>query len=118
MLLEQLGQAHATAINLVLGQLKMGLTSEHCCMALLLANGQLYQFGFVALLYPSFPVDHQASLVIDTADSHVMRTAADGDGLDDDDHEYLYALRDAYLPEAASAICAATSLISCAPFPS
>lgn len=74
--LEQLGQAYAKAVNLVLGQLKMGLPSENCCVAMMLTNGQLYQFGFVTLLYPSFPVVHLSSPVIDTADSHGMKTAA------------------------------------------
>ncbi len=74
--LEQLGQAQSIASNLVLGQLKFGLPSEKCCVAVMSTNGQLYQFGFVTLLYPSFPVLHLTSHVIDTADAQGIKTAA------------------------------------------
>ena len=74
--LELLGQAQSTASNLVLGQLKCGLPSEKCCVAIMSTNGHLYQFGFVTLLYPSFPVLHLTSHVIDTADAEGMKKAA------------------------------------------
>jgi hypothetical protein len=62
------GQAFSEGVNLVISQLQHGLMWDECCVALLLSNGQLYQFGFVTLLYPSFPVLHISSNVIDRAD--------------------------------------------------
>lgn len=73
--LEQQGQLYATASNLLLGQFKFGLSSEMCCVAVMSTNGQLYQFGFVTLLYPSFPVLHLTSHVIDSMDTEGLKTA-------------------------------------------
>eukprot|EP00597_Dinobryon_sp_UTEXLB2267_P000018 CAMPEP_0170056896 /NCGR_PEP_ID=MMETSP0019_2-20121128/118_1 /TAXON_ID=98059 /ORGANISM="Dinobryon sp., Strain UTEXLB2267" /LENGTH=435 /DNA_ID=CAMNT_0010261493 /DNA_START=278 /DNA_END=1582 /DNA_ORIENTATION=- len=73
---EQLGQLFATASNLCLGQLKHGLSPNKCCVAIMATNGHLYQFGFVTLLYPSFPVLHLTSHVLDSLDAEGLRTIA------------------------------------------
>lgn len=73
---EQHGQIHATATNLCLGQLKHGLSCSECCVAFLSTNGQLYQFGFVTLLPPAFPVMHITSPVIDAIDMAGTKLAA------------------------------------------
>jgi len=73
---EQLGQLFATASNLCLGQLKHGLPHDKCCVAIMATNGHLYQFGFVTLLYPSFPVLHLTSHVLDSLDAEGLRTIA------------------------------------------
>jgi hypothetical protein len=65
--LEQQGKLFATACNLILGQLQYGIEWNKCCVSLMSTNGQLYQFGFVTLLYPSFPVLHLTSYVMDSA---------------------------------------------------
>mmetsp|Transcript_7734 Transcript_7734/g.11561 ORF Transcript_7734/g.11561 Transcript_7734/m.11561 type:complete len:224 (+) Transcript_7734:776-1447(+) len=38
-------------------------------------NGQLYQFGFVTLLHPAFPVLHLTSHVIDSSDAEGLKAA-------------------------------------------
>jgi len=73
---EQLGQLFATASNLCLGQLKHGLSHDKCCVAIMATNGHLYQFGFVTLLCPSFPVLHLTSHVLDSLDAEGLRTIA------------------------------------------
>ena len=73
---EQLGQLLAAASNLCLGQLKHGLSHDKCCVAIMATNGHLYQFGFVTLLYPSFPVLHLTSHVLDSLDAEGLRTIA------------------------------------------
>jgi hypothetical protein len=74
--LEQLGQSFATASNLCLGQLKHGLQFDKCCVAIMASNGQLYQFGFVTLLYPSFPVSHITSDVLDSKNADGLKEIA------------------------------------------
>jgi hypothetical protein len=74
--LEQQGQIFASAANMCLGQLKNGLIHQKCCVAFMSTNGQLYQFGFVTLLYPSFPVMHITSRVIDAQDSDSLMEVA------------------------------------------
>ena len=74
--LEQLGQLFATASQLVLGQLKHGLPHDKCYAAIMASNGHLYQFGFVTLLFPSFPVLHLTSHVLDSLDSNGRKLIA------------------------------------------
>jgi hypothetical protein len=74
--LEQLGQSFATASNLCLGQLKHGLSFDKCCVAIMSSNRQLYQFGFVTLLYPSFPVPHLTSDVLDSKNADGLKEIA------------------------------------------
>jgi hypothetical protein len=62
---EQQGQAFVTGCNFILGQLKYGLLWDHCYVAIMSTNGQLYQFGFISLLEMSFPVLHITSYVLD-----------------------------------------------------
>ena len=74
--LEQHGQIYAIATSLCLGQLKHGLEYDQCCVAFCATNGQLFQFGFVTLLHPSFPVMHITSRVIDIYDKDGLHEAA------------------------------------------
>jgi hypothetical protein len=74
--LEQHGQIYAIATSLCLGQLKHGLEYDQCCVAFCATNGQLFQFGFVTLLHPSFPIIHITSRIIDICDSHGLQEAA------------------------------------------
>ncbi len=70
--LEQLGQLYASGSNFVLAQYKLGVPHDRCGVPLIASNGHLYQFGFVTLLYPSWPVLHTVSEVLDsTSQEHV-----------------------------------------------
>jgi hypothetical protein len=63
-----MGQAFVEGTNLVLAQYRAGLEWDKCCVALLLSNGQLFQFGFVALLKPACPVLYVTTNVLDACD--------------------------------------------------
>lgn len=65
--IEQLGQAYSLATNLVLSQLTLGLPLNLCAVPLLLSNGHLYQFAFVLLLFPSMPILHMTSSILDVS---------------------------------------------------
>ncbi|KAJ3274291.1 hypothetical protein HDV01_003135 [Terramyces sp. JEL0728] len=65
--LEQMGQAIAYGTNIVLSHLRMGLRYQDCAVPLVLTNGNLYQFAWVTLLEPSFPVSHVSTGVYDAS---------------------------------------------------
>lgn len=54
----------------------LGLPAKHCCVAIMVTNGQLFPFGFITLLEPSFPVLHVPSYVIDSSSSAGKAEAA------------------------------------------
>lgn len=66
--LEPMGQAFVEATILVFSQQQVGLPWDQCVVALMLCNGQLFQFGFVALLQPACPVLYVTSHVLDACD--------------------------------------------------
>ena len=75
--LEQIGQAYTSGCNIILSHLKLGIPPEDCAVPLALTNGNLYQFGWVTLLKPSFPVLHlttgilDANICLETVSAHL-----------------------------------------------
>jgi hypothetical protein len=65
--LEQIGQTFASGCNIILSHLHLGLDREKCAVPLLMTNGNLYQFGWIALLEPSFPVLYITSEILDAS---------------------------------------------------
>ena len=61
---EQMGQACASACNVILSHLRFGIPWEECAVPFVLTNGNLYQFGWVTLLFWSLPVCHLTSGVL------------------------------------------------------
>jgi hypothetical protein len=50
---------------MIVSQFELGIATADCGVFLILTNGHLYQFGFIALLEPCFPVLHIVSNVLD-----------------------------------------------------
>jgi len=65
--MEQIGQAYASATNIILSHLRLGLKWSECAVPIVLTNGNLYQFGWVTLLEHTFPVLHIATGVFDAS---------------------------------------------------
>jgi len=65
--LEQMGQAFVAGCNLIFSHLALGLKSDECAIPLVLTNGNLYQFAWVTVLEPSFPVLHVTTGVLDAS---------------------------------------------------
>lgn len=59
-----MGQAVASACNIILCQKRLGLEAHDCAVPIILTNGNLYQFVWVSLLEESFPVAHVTTDVI------------------------------------------------------
>ena len=45
----------------------LGMKREDCLVPLIMTNGNLYQFGWITLLEPSFPVLHITSAIMDVS---------------------------------------------------
>jgi Protein kinase domain len=65
--LEQIGQAYAYGCNIVLSHYQVGVEAANCAVPLTVTNGNLYQFGWVSLLEPSFPVLHITTGILDAS---------------------------------------------------
>jgi hypothetical protein len=65
--LEQMGQAFVAGCNIILSHLGLGLKPSECAVPLVLTNGNLYQFAWVTILEPSFPVLHVTTGVLDAS---------------------------------------------------
>ena len=65
--LEQMGQAFVAGFNLIFSHLELGFKSSECAIPLVLTNGNLYQFAWVTVLEPSFPVLHVTTCVLDAS---------------------------------------------------
>jgi len=65
--LEQIGQAYAYGCNIVLSHYQIGVEAVNCAVPLAMTNGNLYQFGWVSLLEPSFPVLHIITGILDAS---------------------------------------------------
>ena len=63
--LEQIGQAYAAGCNIILSHLKLGIDAKDCAVPLVFTNGNLYQFGWITLLEPSFSVLHLSTGILD-----------------------------------------------------
>lgn len=65
--LEQMGQAFVNGCNVILSHIGLGLKWYQCAVPLVLTNGNLYQFAWVTLLEPSFPVLNVTTGVLDAS---------------------------------------------------
>lgn len=65
--LDQQGQAVVSATNAALRLLAFGFNSQQIAIPIVMTNGNLYQFGWVTLLEPSFPVVHITTDVLDAS---------------------------------------------------
>lgn len=65
--LEQMGKAYAAGCNIILSHIRLGIEWSECAIPLALTNGNLYQFAWVTLLEPSFPVLHVTTGVLDAS---------------------------------------------------
>lgn len=75
--LEQMGQAFASGCNIILSLLKLDLRCNELAVPLILTNGNLYQFLWITLLEPAFPVSHVTTCVLDASDEHGMKLIAE-----------------------------------------
>ena len=75
--LEQMNQAYSSACNIIVSHLKFGLKWDEASVPLVLTNGNLYQFAWVTLLEPSFPVLHVTSGVLDASVDATRRVIAE-----------------------------------------
>ena len=75
--LEQMGQAFVIGCNVILSHLSLGLDWSKCAVPLVLTNGNLYQFAWVTLLEPSFPVLNVTTGVLDASVPYTRKEIAE-----------------------------------------
>ena len=73
---DQIGQAFVSGCNIILSHVGLGLKSSECAVPLVMTNGNLYQFAWVTLLEPSFPVLHITSGILDASVPDTSRQIA------------------------------------------
>lgn len=75
--LEQMGQAFSIGCNVICSHVWLGLKWSKCAIPLVLTTGNLYQFAWVTLLKPLFPVLHVTSGVLDASIPYARKQIAE-----------------------------------------